>query len=143
MKAISISALILATTTSILAAPSPKVSALEPLQLTNLNAAIPSTTPPQTCLLSFAVKDPNTNTDTKCSAYWYVPIYGFRIPYKPKAKDMNDIDFYTGQLECLETRPTTALTRLTSSTSQMESMISKSSIWESPAQTALRLGGPL
>jgi hypothetical protein len=33
---------------------------------------IPSTTPPQTCLLSFAVKDPNTNTDTKCSAYWYV-----------------------------------------------------------------------
>jgi hypothetical protein len=87
MKTGSISALVLATATSILAAPSPKVSALEPLQLTNLNAAIPSTTPPQTCLLSFAVKDPNTNTDTKCSAYWYVPIYGFKLPYKPRAKE--------------------------------------------------------
>ncbi|CAG7950480.1 unnamed protein product [Penicillium nalgiovense] len=76
MKTASISALVLATATSIQAAPSPKVSALEPLQLTNLNAAIPSTTPPQTCLLSFAVKDPNTNTDTKCSAYWSIGMPG-------------------------------------------------------------------
>ena len=75
MKSISISALVLATATSILAAPSPKVSALQPLQLTSLSAAIPSTTPPQTCLLSFTVKDPNTNAEAKCSAHWYVAIY--------------------------------------------------------------------
>ncbi|KAJ5800210.1 uncharacterized protein N7518_002278 [Penicillium psychrosexuale] len=70
MKNMSICALILATATSILAAPSAVLPVLEPLQLTNLNAAIYSTSPPQTCFLSFAVKDPNTNTDTNCSAYW-------------------------------------------------------------------------
>lgn len=92
MKTMSISALILATATSILAAPSPVVPVLEPLQLTDLNAAIYSTGPPTTCFFSFAVKDPNTNTDTRCSAYWYVLIYLptffplFRIPYKPKPK---------------------------------------------------------
>lgn len=72
MKTMSISSLVLATATSILAAPSAVVPVLEPLQLTNLNAAIYSTSPPTTCFLSFALKDPNTNTDTKCSAYWYV-----------------------------------------------------------------------
>lgn len=94
MKTISISAVVLATATSILAAPSPMVPVLEPLQLTNLNAAIYSTSPPTTCFLSFAVKDPNTNTDTKCFGYWYVPIYlpvffsVSRIHYKPKAKKL-------------------------------------------------------
>ncbi|CAG8903693.1 unnamed protein product [Penicillium egyptiacum] len=73
MKTVSISALVLATAT---AAPSPKVPALKPLQLTNLNAAIPSTSLPQTCLLSFAVKDPNNDTDTKCSAYWSIGMAG-------------------------------------------------------------------
>ena len=92
MKNMSIRALILATATSIFAAPSPVVPVLEPLQLTNLNAAIYSTSPPQTCFLSFALKDPNTNIDTKCSAYWYAPIYipiffsMFRILFKIKAK---------------------------------------------------------
>lgn len=91
MKTMSISSLVLATATSILAAPTPAVPVLEPLQLTNLNAAIYSTSLPTTCFLSFALKDPNTNTDTKCSGYWYVLIYFptfsmFRMPYKPKPK---------------------------------------------------------
>ncbi|KAK4863003.1 hypothetical protein LT330_010108 [Penicillium expansum] len=76
MKTISISAVVLATATSILAAPSPMVPVLEPLQLTNLNAAIYSTSPPTTCFLSFAVKDPNTNTDTKCFGYWSIGMAG-------------------------------------------------------------------
>ncbi|KAJ9483700.1 hypothetical protein VN97_g9689 [Penicillium thymicola] len=76
MKTMSISSLVLATATSILAAPSPVVPALGPLQLTDLNAAIYSSSPPTTCLLSFALKDPNTNTDTKCSAYWSIGMPG-------------------------------------------------------------------
>ncbi|CAI7644149.1 unnamed protein product [Penicillium viridicatum] len=76
MKTMSISSLFLATATSILAAPSPAVPGLEPLQLTNLNAGIYSTSLPTTSLLSFSLKDPNTNTDTKCSAYWSIGMPG-------------------------------------------------------------------
>ncbi|KAJ5812854.1 hypothetical protein N7447_009877 [Penicillium robsamsonii] len=76
MKTLSMSALVLATATFTLAAPSPMVPVLEPLQLTNLNAGIYSTTPPATCLLSFALKDPNTNTDTTCSGYWSIGMAG-------------------------------------------------------------------
>ncbi|OQE44954.1 hypothetical protein PENCOP_c002G00989 [Penicillium coprophilum] len=75
MKTLS-SALVLATATAILAAPSPRAPVLEPLQLINLNAGIYYTTPPTTCLLSFSLKDPNTNTDTKCSGYWSVGMAG-------------------------------------------------------------------
>ncbi|KGO74661.1 hypothetical protein PITC_082700 [Penicillium italicum] len=76
MKTISISSLVLATSTSILATPSPIVPVLEPLQVTNLNAAIYSTSLPATCFLSFAIKDSNTNTETKCSAYWSIGMAG-------------------------------------------------------------------
>jgi hypothetical protein len=65
-------ALILAAATSTLAAPTP---ALKPLELTNLNAGIYSASMPTTALFSFGLKDPNTNTETTCSGYWYVRIF--------------------------------------------------------------------
>ncbi|KAJ5952668.1 uncharacterized protein N7479_011081 [Penicillium vulpinum] len=76
MKTFSLPALVLATASYTLAAPSPMVPVLEPLQLTNLNAGIYSTSLPTTCLISFAVKDPNTNIDTTCSAYWSIGMAG-------------------------------------------------------------------
>jgi hypothetical protein len=30
---------------------------------------------PTTALFSFGLKDPNTNTETTCSGYWYVRIF--------------------------------------------------------------------
>ncbi|KAJ5782590.1 hypothetical protein N7457_004364 [Penicillium paradoxum] len=75
MKITSMTAFMV-TATSTLAAPSPTVSDLQPLQLTNLNAAIYSTSVPQTCFLFFDVTDPNTNTDTQCSAYWSIGMAG-------------------------------------------------------------------
>lgn len=67
MKTASI-ALALAAATSTLAADTP----LKPLELTNLNAGIYYTSMPITTLFSFSLKDPNTDTNTTCSGYWYV-----------------------------------------------------------------------
>ncbi|KAI2732090.1 hypothetical protein CBS147332_1229 [Penicillium roqueforti] len=113
MKNISICALILATATSILAAPSAVVPVLEPLQLTNLNAAIYSTSPPQTCFLSFAVKDPNTNTDTNCSAYWSIGMAGnktydcsdkaYQLHLPNGIYDIENIDFGVSRADGSET----------------------------------------
>lgn len=68
MKTASI-ATVLAATTATLAA---DTSVLKPLELTNLNAGIYSASMPTTTLFSFSLKDPNTNTSTTCSGYWYV-----------------------------------------------------------------------
>jgi hypothetical protein len=63
--------LVLSAATSALAAPT---SSLKPLELTNLNAGIYYTDMPTTCLFSFSLNDPNTNTNTTCSGYWYVKL---------------------------------------------------------------------
>ncbi|KAJ5558947.1 hypothetical protein N7535_009180 [Penicillium sp. DV-2018c] len=73
MKTTSTIALVLATATSALAAPTPT---LKPLELTGLNAGVYSTSLPQTALFSFKVKDPNNNVETACSSYWSIGMAG-------------------------------------------------------------------
>jgi hypothetical protein len=69
MKFTTISTLALAAAAPTMAVPH-QTRALKPLELANITASIPFTTPPQTTLFGFSLKDPNTNAETKCTSYW-------------------------------------------------------------------------
>lgn len=124
MKFSSMSALALAAAATTMAAPNPQTGALKPLELTKVSASIPFTTMPQTTLFGFSLKDPNTNTETECSSYWWVLHQPPTSPNIYSNKDTSKVEFHranfnSGQSAKLETSPTIVPITRTSSSSPM------------------------